>query len=147
MIHYCLCIFRMIYGTFVQSPFYWYLISGRQKTTFFLFYCFRDLLDVKKFEEKYLISFSPGEGPWAKEASEESHEAPKSTGGAPYQAGRATHATEAHEHRIGLSFLQTTPSRPKSYAIFFPRFTEAAAEAKVLSYSGRGQILLHRSLR
>jgi hypothetical protein len=96
----------MIYGTFLQSPFYWYLISGRQKTSFFLFYCFRDLLDVKKFKEKYLISFSPGEGPWAKEASEESHEAPKSIGGAPYQAGRATHATGAHERRLGLSFLQ-----------------------------------------
>jgi hypothetical protein len=31
---------------------------------------------------------------------------------------------------------------PKKLAIFFLRFIEAAAKMKVLSYSGRGQILL-----
>ena len=61
--------------------------------------------------------------------------------------GRVDHALGALERRLVLSFLQSPPSRQKINAIFFPRFTEAAAEAKVLSYSGRGQILLHRSLR
>jgi hypothetical protein len=51
------------------------------------------------------------------------------------------------ECRLASSFLQTPPFRQKTYAIFFPRFTEAAAETKILSYSGRGHILLLRGYR
>ena len=67
----------MIYGTFLQSPLHWYLISGGRKPPVSCFYCFSDLLDVNKSEEKYLISFSSGEALWAKEAREERPEAPK----------------------------------------------------------------------
>ena len=35
----------MIYGTFIQSPYFWYLISRRQKTSFFLFLVFRSYRD------------------------------------------------------------------------------------------------------
>ena len=37
----------MIYGTFIQSPYFWYLISGRQKTSFFLFLMFQELQGPK----------------------------------------------------------------------------------------------------
>ena len=68
-------------------------------------------------------------------------------GGGPYMFGRATLARLSLGHRLGPPFIPEPSFRPKTYAIFFPRFIEAAAEAKVLSYSGRGQILLHWCLR
>jgi hypothetical protein len=46
----------MIYGTFLQSPFYWYLIYGRQKTSFFVFSCFRNLRKLKKLGDFYNIN-------------------------------------------------------------------------------------------
>ena len=58
--------------------------------------------------------------------------------------GRATQAIFGLEHRLGPTFIWEAPYREKTYAIFFPRFIEVAAEAKVLSYSGTGQILLLR---
>ena len=55
---------------------------------------------------------------------------------------RATLSILALGHRLGLSFIWEAAYREKWHVIFFPRFIEAVAEAKVLSYSGRGQILL-----
>ena len=61
--------------------------------------------------------------------------------------GRATQCLQALGHRLGPTIIWEAPYRAKTYAIFFPRFIKAAAEAKVLSYSGRGQILLLRGHR
>ena len=48
----------MIYGTFIQSPYFWYLISGRQKTYFFLFLMFqgpkRRPNDLEIYEHQFL---------------------------------------------------------------------------------------------
>ena len=67
----------MIYGTFIQSPYFWYLISGRQKTSFFLFLMFQELQGPKWKKENCTVGFSSGERQREDEVSEESHEAQK----------------------------------------------------------------------
>jgi hypothetical protein len=52
-----------------------------------------------KIKEKYLISFSSRERPWAQEALEGSHEAQNRLG------GRTTQARFGLERRLGSSFL------------------------------------------
>jgi hypothetical protein len=42
----------MIYGTFLQSPFYWYLIFGRQKTYFSYF----DVTELKRKRDFYCVN-------------------------------------------------------------------------------------------
>jgi hypothetical protein len=51
----------MIYGTFLQSPFYWYLIFWRQKNSFFLFWYFMDLTELKKAAQGLIIATHFGE--------------------------------------------------------------------------------------
>ena len=67
----------MIYGTFIQSPYFWYLIFGRQKTSFFLFLMFQELQGPKWKKENCIVGFSSGERQREEELSEESHEAQK----------------------------------------------------------------------
>lgn len=97
--------------------------------------------------KKYLISFSHREGSWAKKARKESDEGRTAPGGAPKHVGRDIQVRSHLGHRLGPPFIPEAPFHLKTEAIFFSRFIEAAAEAKVLSYSGKGQILLHRCLR
>jgi hypothetical protein len=65
-----------------------------------------------------------------------------STGGATQLPSHATYTHSHLGHRFGPSFIPYALFRQKTTTIFFPRFIEAATEAKVLSYSRRGHILL-----
>jgi hypothetical protein len=63
----------MIYGTFLQSPYLWHLISGSQKTP--LFHVFDDSgpSGYQMNREKCTIIIFLGERPWEKEPEERSH--------------------------------------------------------------------------
>ena len=111
----------MIYGTFLQNPFYWYLISGRQKTSFFVFLCFRDLMELKKDGDFSGVNIFARGSPGALESHEGAHEARMSTGGAAYPPGRATQAHSLVERRLGSVFLCISPSRKKTLRHIFPR--------------------------
>ena len=65
----------MIYGTFIQNPYFWYLISGRQKTSFFLFLMFQELQGPKWKKENCTVGFPSEEHQREEELREESHEA------------------------------------------------------------------------
>jgi hypothetical protein len=87
---------------------------GGRKLPFSYVSVSRTFWTIKKSKEKYMIIFSPREGPWAKQARKGSHEGQMSPCGAAYLAGRATMAHLSLEHRLGSSFLQMAPSRHKT---------------------------------
>ena len=98
----------MIYETFLQSPLFWYLISGRQKTTFSYFDVLGTFWTPINSRKKYHESFSSGKGHWALETHEGSYEGETSPGGAATLQGRATRAHLGLERRLG------SPSRHAS---------------------------------
>ena len=120
----------MIYGTFIQCPYFWYLISGRQKTSFFLFLVFHELQGPKWKKENCTVGFSSGEPQREEELSEESHEAQK-------EGAHTVDSLAAWGHHLGSrapprsGLFSTTPSRQKTNALIFPSSSEAAA-AKLL---------------
>jgi hypothetical protein len=71
----------MIYGTFLQSLSFWYLISGRQKIFFFVFYCFRGLTELKKLRDFYSVNIFAREAAEALESHKGVHEAQTRPGG------------------------------------------------------------------
>ena len=95
----------MIYGTFLQSPFHWYLILGGRKPSFSMFLTFQELRDSKKGKVRGHISQILIRIHQAKEA----HQGPNRLGtrahGAPTYTGRATYPNSAVERRLGSSFL------------------------------------------
>jgi hypothetical protein len=99
-------VFLVDLWNFPTKSLYWYLVSGRQKTSFFLFCCFRGTFWTPKIKgKKYVISFSSSERPWAKEAWEGIHEGQTRPGGVLPSAGRTTQAHSGLERRLGPSFL------------------------------------------
>ena len=71
----------------------------------------------KNQRKKYLISFSPGEAPWAKESCEGSHEGQKRTGGASPLPRHTTYARFALEHCLGPTLYRCLrfSQKPKPY--------------------------------
>ena len=65
----------MIYGTLMQGPYFWYLISGRQKSSFFLFLMLWELQGPKWKKKNCTVGFLSGEHQREEELREESHEA------------------------------------------------------------------------
>ncbi len=137
----------MIYGTFLQSPFYWYLISGRQKTSFFVFLCFRDLMELKKDGDFSGVNIFARGPPGALESHEGAHEARMSTGGTAYPLAASPRPIPSSSVASAQSFYVSLRLGRKPYAIFFLEFSEAAAEAKPFFHLGRGLILLSRCRR
>ena len=65
----------MIYGTFIQSPYFWHLISGRQIAPLFLFLLFQEFREPNYKKERNPASFSSEGRTWKEDRREESHEA------------------------------------------------------------------------
>ena len=135
----------MIYGTFIQSPYFWYLIFGRQKTSFFLFLMFQELQGPKWKKENCTAGFSSGEHQREEEASMEGHEAQNGWAHAARFPDRVGPTKWSLGHFLAWGFLTRSPSRPKSNALIFTRLSEVAAAAKLLIPSEGGQILLLRN--
>jgi hypothetical protein len=112
----------MIYETFLQSLSFWYLISARQKISFFIFCCFKDLRELKKLGDFNNVNILSWEAAGALEPHEGSHDAKTGMGGVTHLPGRATRDRLAIKRRLGFVFLCMPPSWKKSYAIFFLEF-------------------------
>ena len=95
----------MIYGTFIQSPYFWYLIFGRQKTSFFLFLMFQELQEPKWKKENCTVGFAAGERQREEELSEESHEAQNKGGHAARFSGRVGPTKLRLGHFLARGFL------------------------------------------
>jgi hypothetical protein len=95
----------MIYGTFLQSLPLVFNFWETKNLLFFVFCCFRDLLDLKLIGDFYSVIILSQEASREVEANERSHEAQKSLGGAAYCPGRATRACLALVHRLVSIFL------------------------------------------
>ena len=136
----------MILGISLGVPLILVITLQDRKTLFCVFFLFQGpirTIDRRFFEDQYFQI-------WRYEALESrkrNHEEGKARGGAPHPPGRTTWSIGPTRGRLVPSFILTAAYHEKTYAIIFPEFIEAAAEAKVLSYSGRGQILLLRGLR
>lgn len=78
----------MIYGTFIQSPYFWYLISGRQKTSLFLFLMFQELQGPKWKKENCTVGFSSGEHKREEDRRKKSHEGRKGVAHTAKESGR-----------------------------------------------------------
>jgi hypothetical protein len=98
----------------------WYLISGRQKISYFVFCSFRDLLDLKLIGDFYSVIILSQEASGEVEANERSHEAQTSLGGATHCPGRATRAPLALVHRLVSVFLWMPSFRRKRNVLFSP---------------------------
>jgi hypothetical protein len=70
--------FEMIYGIFLQSLPFWYLISRNRKSPFSVFCRFRDLQELKRLGDIYSVNILSREAPGALELHERSHEAQRS---------------------------------------------------------------------
>jgi hypothetical protein len=73
----------MIYETFLQSLTFWYLIYGRLKISFFIFYCFKDLQELKKLRDFYSFNILSREVTEALESHKGSHGAQTRHGARP----------------------------------------------------------------
>ena len=135
----------MIYETFLQSPYFWYLIFVRQKTSFFLFLMFQELQGPKWKKENCTAGFSSGEQQWEEDRREESHEAQKRGAHTARFFGRVGPTIWSLGHFLAWGFLTRSPSRPKRNALIFTRLSEVAAAAKLLIPSEGDQILLLQS--
>ena len=122
----------MIYGTFLQSPYFWYLISGRQIPLIFLFLLFQEFREPNEQKERNLGDFS-SEGITSKEDQrEESHGAQVGWAHAARYRGRMGPTNRSLGHLHGWGFLRRSSSSPKSHAVFFPELSEAVTAAKLL---------------
>ena len=77
LLYHCFYMFWMIYGTFIQSLYFWYLISGSQKTAFFMLLLFQELRGPKWKKGKLHSWFSSGDSRREEDRSEKGHEAQK----------------------------------------------------------------------
>jgi hypothetical protein len=87
---------------------------------FFLFWSFRDLLDLNLIGDFYSVNILSREASREVVAREESHEAQTSTCGTAHQAGRATRAHLALGGRLTSVFLWTPLFWQKRDTLFFP---------------------------
>ena len=95
----------MIYGTFIQSPYFWYLISGRQKTSFFLFLMFQELQGPKWKKENCTTGFSLGEEQRKEDQRKKSHEAQKRGAHTAKESGHVGRTNLSLGHFLARGFL------------------------------------------
>jgi hypothetical protein len=124
----------MIYGSFLHSFSLWYLISERQKISFFVFCCFRYLQELKKLRDFYSVNNLSQDAAGALDSHERSRDAQMGMGGLAHLPDRATRACLAVEHRLGSVLLYTHPSQKKNYAQFFLELSEAEVEPFLYMY-------------
>ena len=134
----------MILGTFIQSHYFWYLISGRQKNLLFLVFNVSGATGPQIIKGKILRQFFVGRK--AEGRRPKRGEPRGSNGGGPRgPPGRVGPAQTGLGHLLAWGFLATPSSCPRSNALIFPSPSEVAAAAKLLIPSEGGQILLLRN--
>ena len=137
--------FRMFLGTFLQSPCFWYLISGCQKTPIFMFLMPQEL-QVSKWAENWTASVFLRE----KDRGHKNHQRgatdqKKGEGARPdAKAAPPPPSGDPEAHSPGVFNGGLRRSRKPSALILFPR-NGAARAAKLQNPSGRGLRLLLRS--
>ena len=104
----------MIYGTFIQSPYFWYLVSRRQKNLLFLVFNVLGATGTQMEKGKLHSWFSSGEQQREEELSEKSHEAQKMGAHAARFFGRMGPTIWSLRHLLARGFFSTTPYRRKN---------------------------------
>ena len=132
-------------ASFLNNPLSSGFNSGRQKTFFLVFWTFQELRDSELSKLKAHVSEILRRRKWAKVGHQEVNKLESRGAGAPTPWGVPPILFWPSGLRFAPVLYPGSPYHEITYAIFFPRFIEAAAEAKVLS--GRGQILLLRGHR
>ena len=80
----------MIFGTFLQSPLHWYLISGRQENLLLVFWTLQELRDSEKGKLKEHVSEISRRIQQAEEGDQEPNRLREIGGGVAPYLGRAT---------------------------------------------------------
>ena len=135
----------MIYGTFIQSPYFWYFISGRQNTPPFFVFIVSGVSQTQIIKGKIPRQFFFGRRAMERRPKRERSRGPKGVGPRNRYRGHVGPTKRGLGHFLAWAFLGTPSSSPKRDVLIFPELSEAMAAAQLLILSEGGQILLLRS--